>query len=137
MSLCETRNRTTSLFSFFMGTMSSRHQNLEPVERDNTCSHTYCTTRREGGKAPAWKRPPTALLVQDNLGLELPSLVQGFLHLRREALAGLAAVQEVAHAALLHQLAAAKAGQFAEAIGAVDDGVDGRDLGVAEDKVAV
>lgn len=33
MSLCETRNRTTSLFSFFMGTMSSRHQNLEPVER--------------------------------------------------------------------------------------------------------
>lgn len=34
MSLCETRNRTTSLFSFFMGTMSSRHQNLEPVQRE-------------------------------------------------------------------------------------------------------
>lgn len=58
----------------------------------------------------------TALLVQDNLGLELSPLVQGHLHLRGEALAGLAAVQEVAHAALLHQLAAGESSQLAEAV---------------------
>lgn len=79
----------------------------------------------------------TALLVQNNLGLELPPLVQGHLHLRGEALAGLAAVQEVAHAALLHQLATGKASQLAEAVRAVDDGIEGLDLSVAQDKVTV
>lgn len=58
----------------------------------------------------------TALLVQNDLSLILPAFVQRNLHLRRETLAGLTAVQEVAHAALLHQLAAGEAGQFAEAI---------------------
>lgn len=79
----------------------------------------------------------TALLVQDDLSLELPPLVQGHLHLRGEALTSLAAVQEVAQAALLHQLTASKAGQLTEAIRAVDDGVEGLDLCVAQDKVAV
>lgn len=79
----------------------------------------------------------TALLVQDDLSLELPPLVQGHLHLRGEALASLAAIQEVAQAALLHQLTASKARQLTEAIWAVDDGVEGLDLCVAQDKVAV
>lgn len=79
----------------------------------------------------------TALLVQDDLGLELPPLVQSHLHLGGEALTGLAAVQEVAHAALLHQLAAGEAGQLAEAVRAVDDGIEGLDLSVAQDKVTV
>lgn len=79
----------------------------------------------------------TALLVQDDLSLELPPLVQGLLHLRGQAVAGLAAVQEVTHAALLHQLAAGEASQLTEAIRAVDDGVEGLDLGVPQDKVTV
>lgn len=79
----------------------------------------------------------TALLVQDDLGLELPPLVQGHLHLGGEALAGLAAVQEVAHATLLHQLTAGKACQLAKAVRAVDDGIEGLDLSVAQDKVTV
>lgn len=66
----------------------------------------------------------TALLVQDDLRLELPPLVQGHLHLRSEPLAGLAAVQEVAQAALLHQLTAGKASQLTEPVRAVDDGVE-------------
>lgn len=79
----------------------------------------------------------TALLVQDDLRLELAPLVQGHLHLRSEALAGLAAVQEVAQAALLHQLTAGKAGQLAEAVRAVNDGVERLNLCVSQDKVAV
>ena len=79
----------------------------------------------------------TTLLVQNDLSLKLPTIIQSFLHLRGEGLAGLAAVQEVTHAALLHQLASVEAGQFTEAIGAVDDGKDGLDLGVPQDKVTV
>lgn len=79
----------------------------------------------------------TALLVQNDLSLELPPFIQSCLHLRGEAVAGLAAVQEVAHAALLHQLATGEAGQLAEAVGAVDYGIEGLDLSVAQDKVAV
>lgn len=79
----------------------------------------------------------TTLLVQNDLSLELPTFIQSFLHLRGEAVAGLAAVQEVTHAALLHQLASGEAGQFAEAIGAVDYGVEGLDLGVPQDKITV
>lgn len=79
----------------------------------------------------------TALLVENDLGLKLPTFIQGDLHLRGEAFAGLAAVQEVTHAALLHQLAAGEAGQFAEAIRAVDYGIKGLDLSVPQDKIAV
>ena len=32
ISLCEARNRTTSLFSFLMGTISNRHQKDMPVK---------------------------------------------------------------------------------------------------------
>ena len=46
MSLWDTRNRTTSPFSFLMGTMSRRHQNCVPADREDTCSQseqeTYC-----------------------------------------------------------------------------------------------
>lgn len=58
----------------------------------------------------------TALLVENDFSLKLPPFIQGDLHLRSEPLAGLAAVQEVTHAALLHQLAAGEAAQFTEAI---------------------
>lgn len=40
MSLWDTRNKTTSPFSFLMGTMSRRHQNCVPVERTNI--HSQC-----------------------------------------------------------------------------------------------
>lgn len=79
----------------------------------------------------------TAFLVQNDLCLELPTLVQSFLHLRGEAVAGLGAIQEVALAALLHQFATSKAGQLAKAVGAVDNGVEALDLGVSQDKVTV
>lgn len=79
----------------------------------------------------------TTLLVQNDLSLELPTFIQSFLHLQGEVVAGLAAVQEVTHAALLHQLATSKAGQFTEAIGAVDYGIEGLDLSVPQDKVTV
>lgn len=79
----------------------------------------------------------TTLLVENDLGLKLPTFIQGDLHLRGEPLAGLAAVQEVTHAALLHQLGAGEAGQLTEAIRAVDYGVKGLDLSVPQDKIAV
>ena len=79
----------------------------------------------------------TALLVQDDLSLELSTLIEGYLHLGGEAVAGLRTVQEVTHAALLHQLATGKAGQLAEAIGAVDYGIEALDLSVPEDEVTV
>lgn len=79
----------------------------------------------------------TALLVENDLSLKLPTLIQRDLHLRGEALAGLAAVQKVTHAAFLHQLSAGEAGQFTEAIRAVDDGIKGLDLSVPQDKIAV
>ena len=79
----------------------------------------------------------TALLVENDLSLKLATFIQGDLHLRGEALAGLAAVQEVTHTALLHQLAAGEAGQFTEAIRAVDYGIKGLDLSVPQDKIAV
>ena len=79
----------------------------------------------------------TTLLVQDDLSLELPTFIQSFLHLRGEAVAGLAAIQEVTHAALLHQLATGEAGQLTEAIGAVNYGIQGLDLGIPQDKVTV
>lgn len=57
--------------------------------------------------------------------------------LRRQAVAGLRAVQEVAGAALLHELGAGVAGELTEAVGAVDDGVQRLHLGVPQDEVAV
>lgn len=33
MSLCDARNNTTSLFSFLIGTISSKHQNGVPVDK--------------------------------------------------------------------------------------------------------
>lgn len=79
----------------------------------------------------------TTLLVQNNLSLELPTFIQSYLHLRGEALAGLTAIQEVTHAALLHQLPTGKAGQFTEAIRTVDYGIQGLYLSVPQDKVTV
>lgn len=79
----------------------------------------------------------TTLLVQDDLSFELATFIQSFLHLGGEAVAGLAAIQEVTHAALLHQLATGEAGQLTEAIRAVDYGIEGLDLGIPQDKVTV
>lgn len=80
---------------------------------------------------------PTTLFVQDYFSLELSAIIQGFLHLQGEAVAGLAAVQEVTHAALLHQLATAETSQLTEAIGAVDYGINSLDLGVPQDEVTI
>lgn len=79
----------------------------------------------------------TALLVQNDFSLELSTFIESYLHLWGEAVAGLRTVQEVTHAALLHQLTTGKAGQLTEAIGAVDYGIEGLDLSVPEDKVTV
>lgn len=87
--------------------------------------------------APSGAASLTALFVENDLRLELAPFIQSNLHLRSEALTGLAAVQEVAHAALLHQLATGKAGQFTEAIRAVDYGIEGLDLSIPQDKIAV
>lgn len=79
----------------------------------------------------------TFLLVEDQLGLELLPLVQGSLDLSRQPVAGVAAVQEVTRAALLHELGPGVASELTEAIGAVDDGVERLDLSVPQDKVTV
>lgn len=79
----------------------------------------------------------TFLLVEHQLRFELPPVVQRSLDLGRGAVAGFRAVQEVTGAALLHELGAGVTGELAEAVGAVDDGVQGLDLGVPQDKVTV
>lgn len=79
----------------------------------------------------------TFLLVEDQLSLELPPLVQGALDLGREPVARFRAVQEVTRAALLHELGSGVSCEFAETIGAVDNGVERLHLGVSQDKVAV
>lgn len=92
---------------------------------------------RDFPAAPCGAASLTALFVENDLSLELATFIQSNLHLRSEALAGLAAIQEVAHAALLHQLATGEAGQFTEAVRAVDYGIEGLDLSVPQDKIAV
>lgn len=79
----------------------------------------------------------TFLLVEDQLGLELPPVVQGSLDLSRRPVAGLGAVQEVAGAALLHELGSGVTRELAEAVGAVDDGVERLHLGVTQNEVTV
>lgn len=79
----------------------------------------------------------TSFLVEDQFGLELSSFIQSALDLAGQAVAGLGAVQEVAWAALLHELSAGVSSQLAEAIGAVDDGVERLHLCIPQHKVAV
>lgn len=79
----------------------------------------------------------TSLLVEHQLCLELPPLIQRPLDLRGQPLAGLRAIQEVTRAALLHQLGAGVAGEVAEAVGAVHNGVERLDLGIPQHKVTV
>lgn len=81
--------------------------------------------------------PPTALLVEADLGLVLLPLLQGLAHLQGHTLAGVAAVQEAAAAVLLHHLGPGEARQLAEAVRAVDDGVAAVALRVAQQEVAV
>lgn len=79
----------------------------------------------------------TFLLIKDQLRLKLSSVIQSSLDLSREPVAGLWAVQEVTGAALLHELCAGIAGELAETVGAVDDGVEGLNLSVPQNKVTV
>lgn len=79
----------------------------------------------------------TFLLVEDQLSLELPPLIQGSLDLSCAAVTGFWTVQEVAGAALLHELRPGIPGELTEAIRAVDDGVERLHLGVTQNKVAV
>lgn len=42
MSLCDAKNSTTSRFSFFIGTISNRHQNGVPKLFDNKIVQCWC-----------------------------------------------------------------------------------------------
>lgn len=80
---------------------------------------------------------PTCLFVEHDLILELLALLQRAADAEDDALAGLQPVQELAGAALLHDLAPGEAGELAEAIGAVDDGEALGHLSVGQDEVAI
>ena len=79
----------------------------------------------------------TVLLLEDDLGLVLHLVVQHLLDLLHLLRGRVLAEEELAGAALLHDLGPREAGELAEAIRAVDDGVGVGDLSVAQDKVAV
>lgn len=80
---------------------------------------------------------PTCLFVEHDFILELLALLQGAADAEDDALAGLQPVEELAGAALLHDLAPGEAGELAEAIGAVDDGEALGHLSVGQDEVAI
>jgi hypothetical protein len=79
----------------------------------------------------------TVLLVEDDLQFQFSLTLEGLLHLHLVILGSVGPVEELAGAAFLHDLSASESRQFAEAVGAVHDWVEGRYLGVAEDEVAV
>lgn len=79
----------------------------------------------------------TFFLVEHQLGLELPAVIQRSLDLGCRPVARFRAVQEVTCAALLHELSTGITGKLTEAIRAVDDGVEGLNLGISQNKVAI
>lgn len=76
-------------------------------------------------------------LVEDQLGLELPPVIQSPLDLGRRPVTRFGAVEEVTSTALLHELSTSVARELTEAIRAVDDGVQRLHLGVSQNKVTV
>lgn len=79
----------------------------------------------------------TVFAVEADLSLVLLLALQGLVHLLDDALAGLVPVQEAAGAHLLHHLRPHEAGQLAEAVRAVDDGVAVVNLSVPQEEVTV
>lgn len=79
----------------------------------------------------------TILLVENDLELELHFGFERLVNLGLVLVFGLGSVKKLTGATLLHDLGPAEASELAEAIRAVDDGVDGRNLRVSKDKVAV
>lgn len=79
----------------------------------------------------------TAFPVEAHLPLVLLLALQGFVYLLDQALIGFGSVQEATGAGLLHHLRPDEAGQFTEAVGAVDDGVAVAALGTSQQEVAV
>ena len=75
--------------------------------------------------------------VEFELGLELLLGVEGVLDLRPGVGVGLLAEEELAGAALLHDLGAREAGELAEAVAAVHDRVRRRNLRVPQHEVRV
>ena len=91
----------------------------------------------QSGNPAARIKALTVLAVEADLPLVLLLALQGLVHLGHGPLAGLVAVQEAAGAVLLHDLGADEAGQLAEAVRAVNDGVAMATLSVPQQKVAV
>lgn len=87
--------------------------------------------------SPAHKHLLTFLLVEDQLGLELPPLIQSSLDLGCRLVACFRAVQEVTRAALLHELGTSVTSELTETVRAVDDGVERLHLSVPQDEVTV
>lgn len=79
----------------------------------------------------------TSFLVENQFGLEFPSVIQSALDLGRQLVTCLRPIQKVARTALLHQLSASVACQLTEPIRAVHDGVEGLYLGIPQHKVAI
>lgn len=79
----------------------------------------------------------TFLLVEHQLSLKLPPVVQSSLDLGCRLVARFRAIQEMTGAALLHELGTGITSELAEAVRAVDNGVEGLHLGISQDKVAI
>lgn len=79
----------------------------------------------------------TCFFVEHDLVFKLLSLLQGLANTQDDAFAGLRPVQELAGAALLHDLGPRAARELAEAIRAVDDGKALQHLRISQDEVAV
>ena len=79
----------------------------------------------------------TVLSVEADLRLVLSLALQDLLQLLGDTLAGVRPVQEVTLARLLHDLRPPKAGELAEAVGAVHYGVSTATLSISQQEVAV
>lgn len=79
----------------------------------------------------------TVLPVVADLGLVFSLAFQSFLHLLSHSLARFLSVEKAARTRLLHDLGSCEAGQFTEAIGAVDDRITATALCVPQQEVAV
>lgn len=80
---------------------------------------------------------PTSFFVEDQFCLKLPPFVQRRLDLCHQLITGLGSIQEVTRAAFLHQFRPGIAGELTEAIGTVNDRVEGLDLCIPQHKVTV
>ena len=111
--------------------------NLSDPETNSFCGFHKCTNFTFAEFTSESVSSLTRLFVEHDLVLKLLALLQGFPDAEDDAFARLGPKQELAGAALLHDLGPGKARELAEAIGAVDDGKALRHLSVGQDEVAV